>query len=146
MADVTSPINWTIKNIAEEAKNLALARAKAAGVPVGLWLEKLLLDGAPMAELSSQVDLRPLAEVMRASADIMQASGAPIPKGAVRNAYTLLGLELRQANRTRKEQIQQPRQRQIGTDHAASTSSTVSGSSVASGSSGITPAIAKSDV
>lgn len=150
MVDVSNPVNWTIKNIAEEAKDYALTQASAAGVPVGIWLEKLLLadkEGRPAEAAPNRllVDLRPLAEIMRASADIMQASGAPIPKGAVRSAYTLLGLELREAKTMRREQIQQPKQRQIETDHAASIASSDTGSA-RNGNSGITPARARRDV
>lgn len=120
MVDLTNPINWSIKLIAEEAKDHAFAQAKAAGVPVGIWLEKLLLahrDGtAGPSARTSQVDLRALAEVLRAAADIMQTSGAPIPKRAISNAYSLLAHELRHR---RKELPQQPRQRQVGSDHSS---------------------------
>lgn len=109
--DITNPINWTIKNISETAKDHALTQAQAAGVPVGIWLEKLLLAHREGSSLPSgnapKVDLRQLAEVMRASADIMQVTGTPIPKAAVKNAYSLLGQELRQTKQMlRKEPIQ----------------------------------------
>lgn len=146
MATVTNPVMWTVKSIAEEAKDHALAQAKSAGVPVGLWLEKLLLahrDGQappPLPGSGPRIDLRQLAEIMRATADIMAASGKPIPKRAVSAAYSLVSHELRHS---RQALADRPKQAQVEADHTTSISTDAGR---LNGSTGMTPAIASSDV
>jgi hypothetical protein len=92
---------WTIKAIATEARDAAIAQARTENLTVGQWLERRIRewtgDAARAAPGSTTISMAELTNAMNAAAATSNSSGVPLPKRTAGHAFTLLTNRLREA-------------------------------------------------
>jgi hypothetical protein len=100
--------NWTIKNVEVEVRKLALAQATKQGLAMHEWLARAVRSqarleagyavipperppwpGQPSPPGRPTIIPAELSDLMRAAAELAQASGVP-PKGAAKQCYALM--------------------------------------------------------
>src|SRR4051812_22517005 len=106
-ADTTDRVKpWTIKGIAPEERNAAIAAAEREGLTIGEWLtrairtqvqtdhrsDRLPVPLDPPANLPSdrQSDLADLERVVELAKTLASANGEPIPATITRATYSLM--------------------------------------------------------
>src|SRR3954452_8202596 len=101
---------WTIKGIAPEERNAAIAAAEREGLTIGEWLTRairtqvqadhrsdrtpMVVDVPPM-KADRQSDLADLERMFTLAQKIASANGQPIPPGITRATYALMRDHLR---------------------------------------------------
>jgi hypothetical protein len=107
VVDTTDRVKpWTIKGIAPEERNAAIAAADREGLTIGEWLtrairtqvqadhrsDRLPVPLDPPASLPSdrQSDLADLERVVELAKSLSSANGEPIPSGITRATYFLM--------------------------------------------------------
>ncbi len=96
---------WTIKVFSRNMRNRVVAAARDEGVPTGQWLERFLKDhmDTPRGAMPSMqqdrkpVDLAGLAEVMRATVTLAEASALPGMSQLAKGAAALVREGIREA-------------------------------------------------
>src|SRR5690349_7964243 len=106
-ADTTDRVKpWTIKGIAPEERNAAIAAAEREGLTIGEWLTRAIRtqvqvdhrsDRLPVvteipasAKADRQSDLADLERVVELAKTLASANGQPIPETIIRATYSLM--------------------------------------------------------
>lgn len=111
-ADAVKP--WTIKGIAPEERNAAIAAAKRAKLPLGPWLSRAIRAHikaerdtrgvpAPVAQPDPRRDLADVERLLAAAEKLANISGEPPPKGVQRLGYGLIRDGLRAVQRSARD-------------------------------------------
>src|SRR3954462_15732736 len=120
-ADTTDRVKpWTVKGIAPEERNAAIAAAEREGLTIGEWLtrtirtqiqadhrsDRLPVTLDPPASLASdrQSDLADLERVVELAKTLASANGEPIPQGITRATYSLMREHLKALRASRTSQ------------------------------------------
>src|SRR3954470_5652497 len=120
-ADTTDRVKpWTIKGIAPEERNAAIAAAEREGLTIGEWLTRAIRtqvqadhrsDRLPVAldpplplKVDRQADLADLERMITLAEKIASANGQPIPPGITRATYALMRDHLRDIRASRTSQ------------------------------------------
>jgi len=108
---------WTIKVFSRNMRNRVVAAARDEGVPTGQWLERFLKDNMdtpapamPSIQDRKPVDLVGLAEVMRATVTLAEASALPGMNQLAKGAAALVREGIREARGMppRRAKVQSP--------------------------------------
>lgn len=104
---------WTIKGIALEERNAAIAAADRADMTIGEWLSRAIRTQVqadreasrapvPVNPQSSQADLDAIERMIAMARDLSSVTGEPPPKSVSRVAYSLIrgGLTAIRTSRT----------------------------------------------
>ena len=126
-ADRVKP--WTVKGIAPEERNAAIAAADREGMTIGEWLSRAIrtqvqadrqADRAPVVveeavrpKADGEVDLSDLERMIALAKQIAEVNKAPIPTGITKATHGLLRRRLRalqggQTGQGRKSDRQEP--------------------------------------
>jgi hypothetical protein len=117
-ADTTDRVKpWTIKGIAPEERNAAIAAAEREGLTIGEWLTRAIRtqvqvdhrsDRLPIvteipasAKGDRQSDLADLERMITLAEKIANANGQPIPSGITKATYALMRDHLRDIRASR---------------------------------------------
>src|SRR3954466_13112420 len=108
---------WTIKGIAPEERNAAIAAAEREGLTIGEWLARAIRtqvqadhrsDRLPVVteipasvKADRQLDLADLEQMIDLAQKIASANGQPIPPGITRATYALMRDHLRDIKTSR---------------------------------------------
>ena len=74
-----APGPWSVKGIDEETREIARAAARAAGVPVGQWIDQTIRRAATKGEVATAADN---ASIEWAAADQADLADPPVPPSA----------------------------------------------------------------
>ena len=116
MTDIDSPTGsnrvkpWTIKGIAPEERNAAIAAADRAGQTIGEWLTRairsqvqtdhhadkapVVIEQAVIPKSDQQADLAVVERMIAVAERIATANKAPIPKSITRATHALMREQL----------------------------------------------------